>query len=78
MMNRSRVIIVTTVLLTGIEGAGNFTGSSTTVQPSPDSNAATPQVRAGEQFTGTYMVNADGAGTLKVPNPAGRRIHSRA
>lgn len=107
MKNRSRVIIMTAVLLIGIalwlpglrsrrvaaqsagltgsygftqtdlsnpsatvgvitfDGAGNVTGSVTSVQPDPSPNATAVVVQAG-QFTGTYTVNPDGTGTLTL------------
>jgi hypothetical protein len=52
------------------DGAGNVTASFTNVQPDPDPKATTVQVSAG-QLTGTYTVNADGTGTLTIPNQSG-------
>jgi hypothetical protein len=47
------------------DGAGNVTGSETVVSPDPSPNATTVNVQA-VPFTGTYTVNADGTGTMKV------------
>jgi hypothetical protein len=44
------------------DGAGKFTGSVTQAVVVPDPKATTPQVQAGQQFSGTYTVNADGTG----------------
>jgi hypothetical protein len=46
------------------DGAGNYTGTFTTVQVVPDPKAATVQVQTGP-IAGPYKVNADGAGTTK-------------
>jgi hypothetical protein len=52
------------------DGAGNATGSATSVQHDTEPMATTVHVQAA-QFTGTYTVNADGTGTLAIPNPGG-------
>ena len=117
MKNRSRVIIMTAVLLIGIalwlpglrprrvaaqspalmgtygftavapyagsnfgtgairgvitfDGTGNVLGTSTQVQPDPSPNATTVQTEAGQQFIGTYTVNANGTGAIAIPGGA--------
>ena len=121
MKNRSRVIIVTAVLLIGIavwlpglrprrvaaqspalmgtygftavapyagsnsgtgallgvitfDGAGNVSGTSTQVQPDPSPNATTVQTQAGQQFIGTYTVNANGTGAIAIPGERGGNV----
>ena len=47
------------------DGAGNVTGSETVVQPDTSPNATTVQSFT-VPFAGTYTVNADGTGALKI------------
>jgi hypothetical protein len=49
------------------DGAGNYTGSLTIAQVSPDPKATAVQAQAA-QFAGTYKVNADGTGTVTQPD----------
>jgi hypothetical protein len=47
------------------DGTGNLAGNETFVQPDPSPNATTVQTGP-VQFTGTYTVNADRTGSLRI------------
>lgn len=47
------------------DGAGNLAGSFTIAQPDSDPQAQTVQSQ-GAQLSGTYIVNADGTGTMNI------------
>src|SRR5262245_50001454 len=55
------------------DGAGSLSGSEIVVQPDPNPNAISVQSQK-VPFTGTYMVNADGTGTLTVQIPDGPTV----
>jgi hypothetical protein len=60
--------------LTGVvtfDGAGNLTSNSTIVQVDGNPQATTVQVGQSGQTAGTYTVNADGTGTVTIPNNGG-------
>jgi hypothetical protein len=54
------------------DGAGNFTGTETVVQPDPSPNATTVRSQT-VPFIGTYTVNADGTGTMMIQLPDPRQ-----